>query len=56
MVRRERGEDTFGVVEGILGTADQLGFGFSRIVPAFSQLSGFAQYYKKYSKVYQSSC
>jgi hypothetical protein len=45
MVRRERGEDTIGVVEGILEIADQLGFGFCRIVPAFSQPSGFAQYH-----------
>jgi hypothetical protein len=39
VVRRERSEDTVGVVEGILQILDQLGFGFRRIVPTL-----FARY------------
>jgi hypothetical protein len=40
IVRRERGEDTIGVVEGILEILDQLGFGFRPIVPALFAVFG----------------
>ena len=38
--RRERGEDTIGVVEGILEILDQLSFCFRRIVPALLAVVG----------------
>src|SRR3984893_14758125 len=37
---RERGEDTIGVVEGILEILDKLGFCFRRIVPALFAVVG----------------
>src|SRR4029077_17811805 len=40
IVRRERGEDTIGVVEGILKILNQFGFGFRRIVPALFAVGG----------------
>jgi len=40
IVRRERGEDTVGVVEGVLEILNQLGFGFRRIVPALFAIVG----------------
>src|SRR5882672_7709224 len=39
--RCERGENTIGVVEGILEILDQLGFGFCRIVPALFAVVGW---------------
>ena len=38
--RRERGENTIGVIERILEILDQLGFGFRRIVPALFAVVG----------------
>ena len=40
IVRRERGEDAVGVVEGVLEILNQLGFGFRRIVPALFAVVG----------------
>lgn len=40
IVHRERGEDTVGIVEGVLEILNQLGFGFRRIVPAFFAVVG----------------
>src|SRR6201981_3795556 len=40
IVRRERGEDTVGVVEGVLEILNQLGFGFRRIVTALFAVVG----------------
>src|SRR6266567_7320878 len=40
IVRRERGEDSVGVVEGVLEILNQLGFGFRRIVPALFAVVG----------------
>ena len=40
IVRRERGEDAVGVVEGVLEILNQLGFGFRRIVTALFAVVG----------------